>query len=99
MLFSKNTFCTLLVLSDLMLQKTFFKVVSCYQEINLRTASFSYERRSNRIARYVSNKDFLSKCIKSKIFWKGVQLFLEQIIGNLDQELINGTQEKGFLLH
>ena len=38
-----------------------------------------------------SHKDFLTECIKSKICRKGVQLSLEPTIGNVDQELVNGT--------
>ena len=56
--------------------------------------------------KYVSHKDFLSKCMKSNssknknILRKSVQLSLEPTIENFDQELINGTPVwKGFLLH
>ena len=51
-------------------------------------------------ARYVSHKDLLSECIKSKIFWRGLPLPFELTIGNFDQGLLNGTPVwKGFLLH
>ena len=40
-------------------------------------------------ARYVSHKDFLSQCIKSKLVPKGLELTLEPTIGNFDQEFID----------
>ena len=40
-------------------------------------------------ARYVSHKDFLSQCIKSKLVPKGLELTLELTIGHFDQEFID----------
>ena len=42
-----------------------------------------------KFARYVSHKDFISQCIKSKFVPKGLELTLEPTMGNYDNDFID----------
>ena len=51
--------------------------------------ALKFNHLKEKSARYVSHKDFISQCIKSKLVPKGLQLTLESAIGNYDQDFID----------
>ena len=57
-------------------------------------------RLKEKSARYISHRDFLSKCIQENLVPKRVEITLEPTIGNFDQEFVNNwyTNLKQFFL-
>ena len=54
----------------------------------------------DKVTRYESYKDFLTRCIAEKLIPKGLKLELKPTIGNFDQEFVDEwySKLKGFLL-
>ena len=59
------------------------------QKHNTDGLAIKLNRLKEKSARYVSHKDLLSQCIKSKFVLKGLELTHERTIGNFDQEFID----------
>ena len=59
-----------------------------YTQPNCRLA-LKLNRLKEKSARYVSHKDFIKQCIKSKLVPKGLELTLEPTIRNYDQDFID----------
>ena len=57
-------------------------------------------RLKDKVTRYESHKDFLTRCIAEKLIPKGLKLGLEPTIGNFDQEFVDEwySKLKGFSL-
>ena len=56
---------------------------------NTGKLALKLNRLKDKSARYISHKEFLTRCIENKLKAKGLELSLEPSIGNYDQEFIN----------
>ena len=67
---------------------------------NKEQVALKLNRLKDKVTRYESRKDFLTRCIAEKLIPKGLKLELEPTIGNFDQEFVDEWYStlKGFSL-
>ena len=67
---------------------------------NKEQIALKLNRLKDKVTRYESHKDFLTRCIAEKLITKSLKLELEPTIGNYDQEFVDErySKLKGFLL-
>ena len=67
---------------------------------NKEQVALKLNRLKDKVTRYESRKDFLTRCIAEKLIPKGLKLELEPTIGNFDQEFVDEwySKLKGFSL-
>ena len=65
---------------------------------NKEQVALKLNRLKDKVTRYESRKDFLTRCIAEKLIPKGLKLELEPTIGNFDQEFVDKwcSKLKGF---
>ena len=67
---------------------------------NKEQVALKLDRLKDKLTKYESHKDFLTRCIAEKLIPKGLKLELEPTIGNFDQEFVDKwySKLKGFSL-
>ena len=55
---------------------------------NKEQVALKLNRLKDKVTRYESLKDFLTRCIAGKLIPKGLKLKLKPIVGNFDQEFV-----------
>ena len=67
---------------------------------NKEQVALKLDRLKDKLTKYESHKDFLTRCIAEKLIPKGLKLELEPTIGNFDQEFVDEwySKLKGFSL-
>ena len=70
------------------------------KERNTTYLTMKLSRLKDKPARFVSHKEFLTRCIAEELFPKGLEVALEPAIGNHDQEFLDHwySKQKQFLL-
>ena len=56
--------------------------------------AFKLYKYEDRITRYESHKEFLSRCVKEKVIPRGLKVEVEPTIGNHDEEFVSLWNEK-----
>ena len=59
------------------------------KERNTIYLAIKLNRLKDKQARFVSHKEFLTRCVAEELFPKGLEAVLEATIGNHDQEFLD----------